>query len=735
MSGRQLRDDAARAADGLVDDRLVRGPEGAGRLGVRRDQGLRNIEAGGAKVTKAGLALSAKGPASALQAKLTRPLVAKLDLRVPSVALASPSLNVETTTVTLDATLFDFAANGADATLTVAVGNAHYETPELGALSVPLKLALKASRRAPALQIEALTLDVADVVKLALAGSVVQKPKGVFDLALTLALADVALKKLVAIAPTKLREQLSGYEADGSLGLNVAIKGPVTADIGKHFAQAPLDLLDAGTPFELQAALAWKGIAARYGEYRVGGSNGSIGVQTRPKRSGLAVEIGLGHFVMSGDMPATLDDAMLTLDASYENGEAFGAGNIRLGKVEAPTQLTMALKETALDYDLAYARGGEVAVNRIALSIPTLGAAIMLRGRMFKPERVVATKAWENPTWKGIVGDLALNVDVDLPQKSKLLPKNDMLLGGGVGLELDGSLADGHVKLAGALKTKQLNVQIGDMTLKNLSGTLPFAQDAMKTAEGVRLVLSKEDILKQKPRIAYYSDLRSYGRDDDSLRIERFTQGRTDISRIALNGRLASGMLLVDHFSLEALTGDLEGQLALQFGADKVLRLSAGAKFSNIDLSVLSKTPPGPTSQINGNLSLNLQWGEKLQEIDATNINLTRIGREMLSQLILALDPDQKNEKLQNTRKQIESLRAKINLLRVSIIHNTANFDLDATTKLDFFANLVGQRMINTDLLRRQPINAYLEQYLVRPMAGVYSLMPGWKLEPQGSVE
>lgn len=697
------------------------------------------VDAGGAKVNGATIALKARGPASVLTGRLDEALVCNLVLRAPDVTLASPKLNVSQAAIDLDATLLDFAANGADAKLAVAIANARYEDESIGVVSAPIALDLSASRRAPQINVQALALKIADAITLTLSGTAAQRAKA-WDVNLALALKDVDIPKLLPLAPSKLRDQISGYAPEGSVGLDVAVKGPIPASIGDHFALPVLELLDAGTPFDAQIGLRWKGVSARYGDLNVRNTTGQVGVTTKPQRSSLAIEIGLQKFTMAGDTPITLDDAGFNVDASYEKGEAFGAGNLRLGRAEAATQLTLPLEGTSLDFEINYAKGGEIAVNRIALTAPTLGASLMLRGRVLRPERIVATKALESPTLKGIQGDLSLSLDVDLPKGTKLLPDNPLMLGGGAGIDVDAGILDGYVKVAGKLKTNKLNVQNEGMTITNMTGVLTFAQDVKKSfgklSEGWLPVLSSEDILKQKARIAYYPDLRSYGHDDDLLRIERFVAGRTDISRIALNGRLERGMLLVDHFALQALTGDLEGQLALQLAAEKAIRLSAGAKFSNVDLSVLAKTPPGPASQINGNLALNMQWGEKIQEIDATTINLTRVGKEMLKAVLLALDPEQKKPSTKSNVSMIERFGVNVALLKVSVIHNLLNMDLDATIPfLDFWARIVGQRMLNTDPARRMDVKLYLDQYLAPVMNGVFAKIPGWKKPEKESDE
>ncbi len=718
LDGVRVEHDAATLVG--LDGALVAQLGRDGALALDLGLNLPELSSGGATVSGAVLSLKANGPASLMQGKLSSALSTKVSLAAETIALKAPSLVVSKTAIALDAKLEDLAAEKADAVLDIALGNVRFESPTLGVANAPLTLSLAASRRAPVITVDKLSLLISNVIGLSLTGDVTVKPKGVFDLALELLISDIDAQKAIALAPSKLRADLDAYGAQGLVGLKASLKGPVTADVAKHFEQDTFELLDAGTPFDLELGLSWKGLGARVGSMMLSGSDGSIGLVTKPKQLKAAIELGLAKFTMDGETPVALDEAAFTLDASYEKGEASGAGNLRLGRTSVPTQLTLPLAETSLDYELSYARGGEIAINRIALTAPTLGANVMLRGRVAKPERLVATKAWTLPawkaTWKGLQVDASLSLDINLPSGTKLLPGSDLTLGGGAGLDVDATIADGLVKIGGALKMSKLNVLMGDLNIKNLSGVLPFKQDLKKVASasglGLRLVLSNKDILTEKPRVAYYSDLRSYGRDDESLRIERFTQGRTDISRIALNGRLEEGKLLVDHFALQALTGDLEGQLALQLSPDEAVRATVGAKFSNVDLSVLAKTPPGPDSQINGNLILNLQWSRKIREIDASSINLTRLGEKMLTALLLARDPDGKDESIQGIRKKIETFGVKVGLLRFQINHNLLTPELDAKIPfLDFWSMFIGKRAIE---LKPDPldIKPYLEQYL-----------------------
>ena len=105
---------------------------------------------------------------------------------------------------------------------------------------------------------------------------------------------------------------------------------------------------------------------------------------------------------------------------------------------------------------------------------------------------------------------------------------------------------------------------------------------------------SEADIFKQKPRLAYYDELRSYGRDASGLTIAHIKQGRFAIDRVSLNGRFTDGMLLIDHFGMALLAGDVAGQLALQFGADKTFRLALGHDFLECRLQRALENQAGP---------------------------------------------------------------------------------------------------------------------------------------------
>jgi hypothetical protein len=308
------------------------------------------------------------------------------------------------------------------------------------------------------------------------------------------------------------------------------------------------------------------------------------------------------------------------------------------------------------------------------------------------------------------------------------LARQSLALSGALGVAANALVEGGVAKLTGAFSAQKFSASDGDAQLTQMSGTLPFSQ-SVRLGAAPRPLWSESDIFKQKPRLVYYDELRAYGRDAAGLTIAQLKQGRFAIDRVALNGHFADGMLLIDHFGASLLAGDVAGQLALQLGADKTLRLALATTFSNIDFSVLSKTKPGPDSQINGNASLQLSWGERVHNVDGT-FNLTRLGRELLVKALLALDPEDKDAKLRANRQAMQRYQITIDLLEAWIKNNNLNANLFYSlilTKL----TLGLYKPINNDLVRRNNLAPRLDAAapnidpILGPLLGWSQAQPG----------
>lgn len=659
-----------------------------------------------------------EAPLSVLALGLDEPLSAAVRARIG--AADAQGQHAQDIALTTHAQLFDFSGSHAKVGLVLDVGEARVQAAG-GTIAVPVHVDLAAERTGSAIALDHLLVAVGSLIHLEAKGTTLQTPAGP-KVDLQAKLAEMDLAQVLALVPVKARP--TGLSMKGKLKAELAIKGTIPPTLAAQMSGDPMRLVEHVTPFDLTMAATWNEITLVQPGTHVAGACGSLRVMTGPQKAAVRFEGDAGLMEAAG---ATINNLRYRLALDDHAGEMALTMHASVGSLAKPDVLSISLEDSTFDTEVTFGRDAEL--KSLTFAAPSLGMRVTAHGQLQRADTFLREKQWQDPALSGV--HAAFGMRFDLGPKAALQPlaAQKIALSGAMALAADVVVSDSLARITGALSTQKLSVDMGDAQLTNMSGTMPFTQSVKLGAEK-KPVWSEQDIFKQNPRIAYYDDLRSYGRDASGLTIGQLKQGRYAIDRISFNGRYSDGMLLIDHFGASLLAGDVAGQLAMQFGADKTFRLGLSSTFSGVDLSVLGKTKPGPDSQVNGNASLELTWGERTRNVDGA-FNLTRLGRELLIEALRATDPEDKDEKTRSKIKSLQRFQIKIDLLEVWIKNNNVNANLFYSlilTKL----TLGLYKPINNDLVRRLNLGPRLDA-LAPELDPLLGPLLGWSKARSGA--
>jgi hypothetical protein len=471
-------------------------------------------------------------------------------------------------------------------------------------------------------------------------------------------------------------------------------------------------------------------------------------VDDQNEARGISMEFGFALDEHSPHLSYTLDVAevqkpvvargiSMGIDFALSEGLVTAGYRLRAAALERDN-LTGPLQNAGMDLKLSYRIGGDLLLDRFLMEAPDRGLTLEASGVMSKPLQFVLARGWERPGLPGLDATLRGAMALDAGEQ-KPITKGGPELGGKVGLSGTLRTVDGVIGIDGVLDTDHLSYVSGPTAVEELSGALPFdlklafdaRPDATILKRGiaigggvVALVTSGEDIRRRPARPAYYERIRPY-RQRPGLSARSIKSGDYEITDFELEGRLTQGMLLADSMSMHILGGDVTGNMALQLGRDATVRGDIAFKVSNIDASYFKalSLKPGPDSELSADMQLGLLLGPKSRDL-TMNMNITKIGSLTFDRFLQLLDPTAKDQKLQDTRKNLSYVR--IDNVGLWMRYESLNMNLDVTTFLRIPATTIGFPNIDRELLRRYSLTDRLDE-IFNPLNEKY-LVPylGW---------
>ncbi len=406
--------------------------------------------------------------------------------------------------------------------------------------------------------------------------------------------------------------------------------------------------------------------------------------------------------------------------------------------------LATPVSDFGMHFRANYQLGEDARMDDFSLSTTLPNIKIKAHGGILRPLQFLLSQGWKTPDLIGL--DLALKGSM----RALFAREHPLLLTGpdiDGGIEITGSmdLRGGMAKLLAEFNAEHFDAAIKEMSVKDMHGSFPmdFAlafkkrDDAVTIVEdipiggGVLSLLVAADDVRQRPaRPTYFERLRPY-RNKKGLSIAQTLYGPYEVSNMSFDGRLVDGMILGDHITLNVLGGDIVGDFAFQLGLDNAFRMDMGFKVSNLDASYFKmlNLEAGPDSELSADMRYQLLLGKDARDV-GMDMNITKIGAKTLDRLLLVLDPEEKDEKLQKQRKNLwvfEYGVVKLNKVAVWLRYENLYMNLlyDTFVKVPFTE--VAWRPIDRELVTRYSLSEMLDVFLNPIVDKTLAKWLGWK--------
>lgn len=416
-------------------------------------------------------------------------------------------------------------------------------------------------------------------------------------------------------------------------------------------------------------------------------------------------------------------------DGTFDATTTLGARKLEQGR------LAQSLSQVRFSAAGHYALQGDLTLRELSLTAEKGALEVSAQGLVSKPWRAVVQSAWRQPDLGGLQAEMRGAVQIRTPKTLALLDALPRVKGA---LRAQGRLAldDGVAEVDAQLHAEKFTLRQDALKLQNVTGQWPLSLALAFAPRPDATVLRRDvpfgggviairtaapDIRTRPARPLYYDRLSPY-RKQRGLSIQRVQLGPYAATALRLDGSIANGMLLVDQLALKVLGGDVAGRVAVQLGRDGSLRADLTASVSHIDASHFDALDlqPGPQSQLNADLNVELLLAPSRRNL-SLNMNVTKVGSRTLDRFLQLLDPEGKEEKIQNVRQNLSLID--INRVSMWVRYENLNMDLDYSPELPVpgtsasvplripFTDLA-YRPVPRDVFRRYQLGTFLDVYL-----------------------
>lgn len=400
-------------------------------------------------------------------------------------------------------------------------------------------------------------------------------------------------------------------------------------------------------------------------------------------------------------------------------------GELTLGRVEHPA-LLRPLAGTRLELAARLRPAGPFALQRLRLRVPTLGLSATLGATLDRPWELVANAGGLG---RGSLPPFELHLDGELrsPSATKAAAARPLHQGlrsaGMLGAQLQLRAVDvTRLRLEGRLLARDFSLWLDGapqpvpatgtqaagwlrsrVHLAGLNAAVPLAQELVVGvgAAGPTLALppAGRSIFGQSARGAAYRLVRPFvgGRADlsfDGLTLRsELREGAQDVARVrsqqelhvgrtVLDLALRDGTLWLNHLAVEALGGDLVGDLQLQVLRLRPLdlRVRADTRLTNIDLARLDPEAVRRGRQTRFSALVALNYELSRQALSG-QLLLQDLSLDTLDALLAYLDPHGLDPAVQANRGLINAwytrwTRPEVERVALWIAHSQLNLDI-----------------------------------------------------------
>ncbi len=654
----------------------------------------------------------------------------------------------------------DYLGSRAALTLDLKSPSLSYSAADIGSLTIPLALALNVERVGKdSFKLNDLSVDIKELLTLKVSGGAANLLSDnnikLDDLSAAIGLNN--LNELYSLIPPAIKKDLPDLTVSGQLKLTLNANGTVPLktlervgkaagrlDSGLPYLQPLFNFIDKGLPFGAKIELALNDLNLTMPDIKAADLDLAVRLSTGEgnRKPEVGFDIAAGKLELA-DPHVELKKTTINLALTQELNNIAIATAYKSASVTYSELLNNPLENLGLNLELALIYGGD-ANGSLLLNAPSIGAEANINFGIVKPHLVFFNKAWEKSGLPGI--DTKGSVALKLAQKeSTVILKDGFTTSGEVALALNFAIKQGLASLLMEADLKDFFFKLDEETyVEEINGHMPLSvglyfdegperlvlvKDVPVGSGLVALKLSNDNILKRSTRALYYELLRPY-RLKPGLTIEKVHAAGLDIHELALDLVLTDGILAIDHLRLNTIGGDIKGTMAAQLTAGKAVLLDLGLNFTGIDASTMLSIPSGPDSEINGNISVNLEKSELTRNINA-NINITKIGRSTLDRFLQTLDPEEKDDSITGTRKKLKLVWIKG--LNIWVKYENLKLYLDYQTKIGIPGTPIAYNPIKPEILGEPySLSEYLDLYVEPIFKENLGPILGWHSATEG---
>jgi len=287
-------------------------------------------------------------------------------------------------------------------------------------------------------------------------------------------------------------------------------------------------------------------------------------------------------------------------------------------------------------------------IKKFNLSIPDLNLLSTLTGRIIKTHKDAQNLAFK------------YNLDFEPPQTVSFL-KNSYTEGK---LNLTANIyslynTKGDIKIEGRINFDKMNIQLNNITIKEINGYFPFSH-ILKKKEKKVFTLVKRNVLKDLLTLNYPLH-RGYNPPPDNLTIKSFKLKNIDVSDIKFDMSYSDNFLSINRGFFRVVDGSISinnSYIDLANMKPSNFRYNFNIEISDIDVTRIKniKVSEGEDTRIFANAKL------KGKGLDLSNIgelygafNITHIGKELALKFLNLLDPEGKDKKIDLIKDALES--------------------------------------------------------------------------------
>jgi hypothetical protein len=505
-------------------------------------------------------------------------------------------------------------------------------------------------------------------------GDILLKEEGVgiaFSAAGDLRGGDVNVKRLELSVPMLLKADISGGVRGWGKDLDLKIMSE-----GMDYR----GLLDR-VPISMRQRLPRMGVDGK-GSLRASISGSIPGKGDSPlnfsgslKAGGLALDLPDGGIKVR--------DSAADIDFDISRSLNWVSGALRIGSLEKEGLLDVPLGLSA-EFEI-FTEGQDLKIKNLSVRVPQKGASLSVSGDVLN---INAPRP-----------NLDLSFTFGSTKKVELLK---------------GINAEGAVKFRGALKSgreKELALD-GEIGLEHISAS--FRERAsvrdingeIRVSQGIGYAKGLEFITERKrmdaPYMAPLYDLmRPYMKRDHDLTMESASFDGYEVGPLSMDIRWDNGNLLVDSYDLSLFDGSATGRMWAAYGKG-IPEYSASSNITGVRFDRIFKDIRGGKGfEVNADLNLRGRGAEIEGEV-----NVTRIGRDILERGLLRLDPNESNPQIVDVRRKVNNLGWVPREVSLWIRHGELNMDITLQRRRRTLLNIVS--------LERIPVRGIPVGYLLK---------------------